>query len=143
MKKLLNLIVIMMLVAGTATTVHAQERVKKTIKLENQKDGKKPAIKSDIPTKDVEAKESRPANKGGVSQRGSGPYNCYVTVSNYTGYYVKVYLDGYYYGTVGPYDDIYCTTGNGYTSLYAVTTGGSQWWSGSGDCESDYTFTLN
>jgi hypothetical protein len=94
--------------------------------------GTNPNIKSEAPSTDVEmAKPSK--------SRGS----CTIGFVNNTGYYVKVYVDGTYKGTLAPYESGSVTVYDGYTSIYCITTGGTYDWKASGQCTGTYTFTLN
>lgn len=92
---------------------------------------KNPNIKSEAPGTDVEA--PRPSATRG---------NCTVSFSNSTGYYVKVYIDGNYKGTLAPYESGSVTVYSGYTTVYCITTGGTYDWSASGDCSGTYVFDI-
>ncbi len=91
--------------------------------------GQDPNIKSDAPTKDQEQTKTR------------GAYTCTIDFDNYTGYYVKIYVDGDYMGTVSPFGvlTVYATN---YTTIYCVTIGGTKYWEDSGDCQGYYDFQL-
>lgn len=100
-------------------------------KVENVR-GSNPNIKVDAPATDVElAKPSK--------ERGS----CTVAFTNNTGYYVKIYVDGSYKGTLSPYESGSVTVYSGYTTIYCITTGGTYDWSAAGDCTGTYTYALN
>ncbi len=100
-------------------------------KVENMR-GANSKIKMDAPTTDVEmAKPSK--------QRGS----CTVAFTNNTGYYVKIYVDGTYKGTLSPYESGSVTVYSGYTTIYCITTGGTYDWSAAGNCDGTYTYALN
>ncbi len=92
--------------------------------------GANPNIKYDVPTTDVEAPKTSKTRGG-----------CTVLFVNNSGYYVKVYVEGYYRGTLSPYES-FSVTSYGYTTIYCITTGGTYDWSAEGNCET-YTFTLN
>ena len=92
---------------------------------------KNPNIKSEAPATDAEI--PKPA-----ITRGS----CTVSFSNSTGYYVKVYIDGNYKGTLAPYESGSVTVYSGYTTVYCITTGGTYDWSAQGDCSGTYAFDI-
>ncbi len=90
-------------------------------------------IKTDVPTTDVAA--PAPANRGATE-------NCTMTFDNYTGYWVKVYVDGNFQGYVEPYGVGDVTVYGGYTTYYCETAGGTYYWSGEGNCEGEYHYNL-
>lgn len=94
--------------------------------------GANPKIKMDEPSADKEM--AKPS-----ATRGS----CTIAFSNSTGYYVKVYVDGNYKGTLGPYESGTVTVYSGYTTIYCITTGGTYDWSAAGNCDGSYTYNLN
>jgi hypothetical protein len=94
--------------------------------------GANPKIKMDEPNSDKEM--AKPS-----ATRGS----CAIAFSNSTGYYVKIYVDGNYKGTLGPYESGTVTVYSGYTTIYCITTGGTYDWSAAGNCEGSYTYNLN
>jgi hypothetical protein len=52
-------------------------------------------------------------------------------VDNWTGWYVKVYVDGSFRGSVGPFDDGTVYVGSGATTVYAradFTDGSYKYW---------------
>jgi hypothetical protein len=53
------------------------------------------------PTRKVAA----PASKGGAKTRGG--YGAVMHIDNHTGYYIDIYVDGDYDGSVSPYGDLY------------------------------------
>jgi hypothetical protein len=67
---------------------------------------------------DAASKYPAPADKGGTKTRGGGWYECGVHVDNHSPYYVQIFVDGDYSGTVAPWGDYYAHTGSGATSLY-------------------------
>lgn len=86
-------------------------------------------------------KEDRPTTDDVKSSRGSGSGTCYVYLHNYTGYSIDIYVDGYWEGTLGKYDDAWVTTGSGYTSLYGVSVGRTKEWKFSGAyCYGSYDY---
>jgi hypothetical protein len=61
-------------------------------------------IKKDEMANDPTAKRGAPPTKGGKA-RGAG--GCRVQFDNSTDLYIKVYVDGFFRGTMGPWDDSY------------------------------------
>ncbi|WP_316784652.1 hypothetical protein [Pedobacter frigiditerrae] len=90
--------------------------------------GANPKIKSDIPAVDVPIAKAR----GG----------CTIKFDNYTGLYIRVYVDGYYKGTISPWGNATVTTTDGYSSVYLVSAGGTREWTASGDCRTIWNYTL-
>lgn len=84
--------------------------------------GANPNIKGDRPTSDA-------AN---TNSRGSGSSTCWVYLHNYTAYSIDIYVDGYWEGTLGAYDDSYLSTGSGYTTMYGLSVGKTREWNFSG-----------
>jgi len=101
-------------------------------------------IKSDSDANDPNKQMAAPANKGGERARGMDA--CAVVVDNRTGWYVRIFVDGTYRGTIAPWGDAYCYTGAGTTKLYAVApfTDGSKytWGPGNVECYGRYTWQL-
>lgn len=131
MKKVL-LTVIIALFAVTATFAQAKKGVEVTKQKVEATRGTNANIKSDVPSTDVEA--PKPSKTRG---------SCTVAFTNNTGYYVKVYIDGTYKGTLSPYESGSVTVYSGYTTIYCITTGGTYDWSAAGNCEGTYTYALN
>ncbi|WP_148661277.1 hypothetical protein [Flavisolibacter tropicus] len=133
MKKVTLSVFMLLAVLFTALSSQAQSKGVKKIDVIGKKveasRGANPNIKSDVPTTDNPVEKSRGAS-------------CSVTFDNYTGLYVKVYVDGTYRGTVDAYGKGTVTVGSGYTTIYCVSTGGTTEWSASGDCRSSYIFNL-
>ena len=130
MKKVfLTLFIAMFALTATYAQVRGVDVAKKKVDATR---GANPNIKSDVPSTDKEmAKPSK--------TRGS----CTVAFTNNTGYYVKVYIDGTYKGTLAPYESGSVTVYSGYTTIYCITTGGTYDWSAAGNCEGTYTYKLN
>ncbi|MDD5571961.1 MAG: hypothetical protein PHD97_12495 [Bacteroidales bacterium] len=89
-------------------------------------------------------KQGRPTTDTPVAQpektRGD---NCILGFDNYTGYYIDVYVDGIYRGTLDPWEsENRVTLSAGYKTIYCVTTGGTYEWKNSGNCESYFYFKL-
>ncbi len=92
--------------------------------------GANPNIKGDIPKTDAPKSKSRSAA-------------CSITLDNYTGYYIKVYVDGYYKGTLDAYGKGTVVVSDGYKTVYCVTVGGTKEWSAAGNCtNSSNYFTI-
>ncbi|TCC91563.1 hypothetical protein EZ428_07305 [Pedobacter frigiditerrae] len=119
-----------MAVAFSSTSAFAQKtvEVKSTAAVKSR--GANPKIKVD-----AQASDAKPV----VKSRGAA---CSVKFDNYTGLYVKVYVDGYYKGTVSPWSAGTVTVGDGYTTIYCVSAGGTREWNASGDCRTSYVYTL-
>ena len=92
--------------------------------------GQDPNIKSDEPTEDKRETKSRGAD------------DCTIYFDNYSGLYVKVYVDGDYMGTMSPYGSLTVYAG-GYTTIYCVSVGNTRYWSDSGDCSGYYHYKLD
>jgi hypothetical protein len=87
----------------------------KGAKGDTSRGGSDPNIKDDKQTNDPNAPEDAPSKKGGTS-RGGG--NCEVRLDNRTQWYIKIYVDGGYRGTLSPYGDAVAYTGVGSTTVY-------------------------
>lgn len=116
----------------TATFAQAKKEIDVAKKKTEVTRGDNANIKSDVPSTDVEA--PKPSKTRG---------SCTVAFTNNTGYYVKVYIDGSYKGTLSPYESGTVTVYSGYTTIYCITTGGTYDWSAAGNCEGTYTYKLN
>lgn len=119
-----------MLLAFSSTT-YAQKKIAKKVTASpvSASRGVNPNIKSDAPTKDVAESKARGAA-------------CSIYFSNYTGYYVNIYVDGYYKGQLSPWGAGTVVVGNGYTSIYCITAGKTLEWSDAGNCAGSFTFNL-
>ena len=121
-----------MAVAFSTMDASAQKKVDVTSTAVPKTRGKgvNPNIKVDAPTSD-----EKPVAKS----RGAA---CTVKFDNYTGLYIKVYVDGNYKGTLDAWGAGTVTVAGGYTKIYAVSVGGTREWNASGNCEGGYTYTL-
>jgi len=121
-----------MAVAFSSTSAFAQKKtvvdVKSTAAVKSR--GANPKIKVDAPTSD-----EKPVAKS----RGAV---CSVKFDNYTGLYIKVYVDGYYKGTLDAWGSGTVNVGSGYTTIYCVSVGGTREWNASGNCDGGYTYSL-
>ncbi|MEW6129174.1 MAG: hypothetical protein AB1757_19195 [Acidobacteriota bacterium] len=101
-------------------------------------------IKSDSDTNSTSSNIPAPPKKGGARSKGAG--TCAVFVDNRTGFYIRIYVDGSYRGTLSPWGDAYCYTGSGATKLYAVAIfdDGSRftWGPNAVNCLDSYTWRL-
>jgi hypothetical protein len=113
-----------------STTASAQKKIE--VKVESKaveaNRGANAHIKSGAPTSDKAESKSRGT--------------CSVYFSNYTGLYVNVYVDGYYKGQLSPYGAGTVSVGDGYTTIYCLSAGGTKEWSASGNCTGAYTYKL-
>lgn len=119
-----------MAVAFSTNSAFAQKKVdvKSTVAVKTR--GANPKIKMDAPTSDA-----KPVAKA----RGE---SCSVKFDNFTGLYIKIYVDGYYKGTLDAWGAGTVTVAGGYTSIYCVSAGGTREWNASGDCQGGYTYSL-
>lgn len=131
MKKVFLTLVIALL-AFTVTNAQGKKEIPVAKQKVEATRGENAKIKSDVPSTDVEA--PKPSKTRG---------SCTVAFTNNTGYYVKIYIDGNYKGTLSPYESGSVTVYSGYTTIYCITTGGTYDWSAAGNCEGTYTYNLN
>lgn len=119
------------LLLAFSSVSHAQKKITRTLnaKTVEASRGSNTQIKSDAPTTDV----AEPKARGQA---------CSIYFSNYTGYYVNIYVDGYYRGQLSPWGGGTVVVASGYTSIYAITAGKTLEWSDSGNCQGSYTFRL-
>ncbi len=132
-KTILYALATLFLVAAVSNVTYAQAKKKKKVELKSKtveaNRGENPNIKSGPPTEDNEEKKSRAAA-------------CTVYFDNYTGLYINVYVDGNYKGQLSPYGSGTVSVGDGYTTIYCVSAGGTREWNASGDCRESYTYSL-
>jgi hypothetical protein len=105
---------------GSITRVLGQKGKHKVIELKAQKPttrGDDPNIKNEKETNDPNSELAAPEQKGGAKTRGGGA--CEVRFDNRTRWFVKLYVDGTYRGTISPYGDGVAYTGAGATRVYA------------------------
>jgi len=89
----------------------------KATKGDTSRGGEDPNIKQGKETNDPNASIDAPAKKGGATTRGGG--YCEVQFDNRTKWYIKVFVDGNYRGTLSPYGDAVVYALPGSTSVYA------------------------
>jgi hypothetical protein len=136
MRKELFLSLCLLLTSAVAQHTLAQSKPIKTVEITGQNvpksRGVNPNIKNDEPTVD------KPLAQPPKSR---GEY-CKVKFDNFTGLYIKIYVDGNFKGTLSPWDDGSVTVYSGYTRIYCVSTGGSREWNASGNCDGEYVYKL-
>ena len=108
-------------------------QVKKTVKITHQQvdasRGANSNIKSQAPTTDNAEPQAR------------GAGTCKIFFTNYTGYYINLYVDGYYRGQLAPYSSGTVFVANGYTTIYGLSAGGTiEWPTQAGNCRGYYTY---
>ncbi|SHG20642.1 hypothetical protein SAMN05443549_102426 [Flavobacterium fluvii] len=138
MKKLLLVAVLFL---GVSLTSFAQQKAKKEVTITAKKvaktRGQNPNIKKDFVCDAPDVPVAKPEKS-----RGAGD-NCDLKFDNWTGYDVKVYVDGYFKGWVLAWSNGSVTVGGGYTTVYCITAGGTLEWSDKGNCEASYTYKLS
>jgi hypothetical protein len=126
-KTILKAIFLPLLAASLLSTpaveaTQTKGKKKQTIELKGQKvttrgEEKDPNIKRDSEVNDPNAKIDPPPAKGGPVSRGGAA--CEVQFDNWTKYRIKVFIDGEYRGTIGPFDEAIGNTIPGETVVYA------------------------
>jgi len=128
MKKILFAAMVCTMALGTTAYANPGKNVKVVAsKMDAKSRGASP-IKVDRPTTDK------------VEEKTRG--NCSVNFKNHTGYYVNVYVDGTFRGTLSPYSSGNVTVGGGYTTIYCETAGKTYNWNASGSCTESYNYDL-
>ncbi|OSZ80601.1 hypothetical protein CAP36_04945 [Chitinophagaceae bacterium IBVUCB2] len=128
-KTLIGMFAITCMMLAFTTTVSAQKKI--AVKLQSsavESNRSASKIKGEAPTTDVVETKSRGT--------------CSVFFDNYSGLYVKVYVDGYYRGTLSPYGSFTVNVADGYTEIYCISTGGTRDWTATGNCTGRYTYSL-
>lgn len=129
-KTLIGIFAAACMLVAFSTTASAQKKI--AVKLQSSavdaNRGANPKIKGEAPTTDVVETKSRGT--------------CSVFFDNYSGLYVKVYVDGYYRGTLSPYGSFTVNVADGYTEIYCISTGGTRDWAATGNCQGRYTYSL-
>ncbi len=129
-KMIIGIFVSACMLFAFSTTSHAQKKVTRDVKaavVEGTRSSN-PNIKSQAPTTD----EAQPKSRG----------TCSIYFSNYTGYYINIYVDGYYRGQLSPWGGGTVSVSDGYTTIYCLSAGGTREWSDAGTCSGYYTFRL-
>lgn len=134
MKKLLVINLLFLLVSFNSFAQKKAKVIEVVGKEVAKTRGENPNIKTDFVCDAVDVEVEKP-----TATRGS---TCTINVDNYTGYDIKVYVDGDFYGWVHPWDEGAVTVYGGYTTVYCITAGGTYEWSASGNCDDYFTFKL-
>jgi len=118
------------------TTTFAQEKksVEITGKVVEKSRGENPNIEFQVPKND-----DNPVPK---PEKERGAY-CGIDFENWTGYYVEIYVNGYYKGTLGPWETGSVTVYAGYTTIYCITSGGTLEWYNDGSCDYYFAYKLS
>ena len=119
-------------IAVNLSTTIAQDKksVKVTASEVDKSKSENPNIKSKAPATDD---NPAPKPKGAL---------CQIDFANYTGYYIDIYVNGYYIGTVSPWGTYPVDAYAGYTTIYCITTGGTFEWSRQGSCDYYFIYEL-
>jgi hypothetical protein len=129
-------------IAGTIATTVAQTKEKKTITNVAQKKtaGQKVIDITGPKTQNVQDKPAvENKSKGDVY----GSDYCDVTIDNWTGYAIDIYIDGSFRGTIAAYDKRVTWAIPGTTKFYAEASGTTYYWGTySFDCSYAYTWKL-
>lgn len=141
MKKVLLLSVLFSFAVGLTNSVFAQKgksvKATKNVVLKGNEVTKERGDNSKIitPCPTTDNPVAKPDK-----QRGGDP--CAVYFDNYTGYYVEIYIDGNYQGTMAPWSDLTRVVEGGYTTIYCITTGRTRDWSAAGSCHDVYRYKI-
>lgn len=125
------------------SNINAQDK-DKTIKEIKSKDVIKtrnynPHIQVLVPKSDDDPTPA-PNKKGGENDDAAIEYE--VIIDNFTGFYVEVYIDGVYKGTIGDWGTLNISVNEAYKKVYCITTGGTKDWLITGEFEEDYIWKL-
>jgi hypothetical protein len=107
--------------APAVDATQKEDKKKQPIEIKGQKvttrgEEKDPNIKSGSDVNDPNARIDPPPSKGGTLSRGGAA--CQVRIDNWTSLYIKIFVDGRYRGTVGPWDDAIYYAYPGETRVY-------------------------
>jgi hypothetical protein len=103
--------------AGAAQAQQPQAKVAENKAERSRGAGADPNVKADrAPNHEGATAAPAPAAKGGERTRGGVSV---VHVDNWTQWYIDVYMDGTFCGSMGPWGDTYCYVGSGNTTMYA------------------------
>lgn len=91
-----------------------------------------PHIKKDIPTTD--AVNPMPDKSRGIH---------HLDFDNLTGYFIKLYIDGNYMGTVAPWGHSKIAVTGQYNEVYGITTGNTYQWQKEDNYTDNVTFKLS
>ncbi len=136
MKKILIFALVTLFVASVSAQGQKQKKVIETkgVKIEATR-GADANIKTEKPVGEVIIAKDR----GPVY----GDNYCDVNLENHSGYYIDIYIDGSYRGTIGPWEAKVSWAIPGKTTLYGKSTGGTvSWGPQQVDCGYIYTWGL-
>ncbi len=141
-----NLTSVLMLICAflvcsvTASVAQDKERKQETIESKRVTEKSKEVDKLKKPGNDKKPK-AEPKSRGDVY----GPNYSDIVVDNYTGWYIDIYVDDEYRGTLAPYDRRVTWAVPGNTKLYgkAVFDDGSYYYWGPINPETNYEYTWN
>ena len=128
MRKHILIAVVFLLSIGIQQTATAAGKGNKVVSVVGKK-GTTAGMKKAQPTADKAKEKGRDA--------------CTVHYNNYTGYYIDIYQDGVFWGTMAPWGYFTVRDGEGYTRIYCETRGGTYSWSATGDCSTTYEYKLS
>jgi hypothetical protein len=145
MKKLV-LLILSLGVAATLFSTNSRAAEPKTVQSKSQKSRggeKDPNIKSETAPKNSASDQGKaPKGKSNDSSRGL----CQIHVDNRTVWWIKIFVDGIYVGTVPPGGDLYPQAISGRTTFYAradFDDGSYRYWGPNAfDCEYAYTWFI-
>lgn len=67
---------------------------------------------------------------------------CTIQFQNWTGYYIHIWVDGYYQGQLAPWAKSDIDVVSGWKDVYCETSGGTYSWVSEGDCDGTHSFNL-
>lgn len=110
-----------LLFVSLSTNSFAQDKETKLIETIGQKGtGDDPDIKSKSKINDPNANMDIPSWKSGEGIKGPGAEPCYIICDNWTPWYLDIYVDGIYHGTLAPWEKKWTFTGSGYTKIKGI-----------------------
>jgi len=135
---LLNIFLLgLFLVFGPVFIANSFSQEKKSVEINGTQvekaRGENPNIISGVPTDDESPMPEPEKERGSL---------CMIDFNNYTGYYVEIYVNGYYMGTVAPWGYYPVDAYAGYTTIYCITSGGTFEWSAAGNCDYYFNYDL-
>ncbi|MFH0892793.1 MAG: hypothetical protein V2A54_00010 [Bacteroidota bacterium] len=142
MKKLLLIVLVAFTAQAFVNKAQAQTdrkvMVVKSVDVEKTR-GANPNIKTAVkaPNSDNGVKPSN-VKKGNAE----GTTDCEIAFDNYTNFFVDVYVDGSYKGTIGDWGTLYINASSGYKSVYCISSGGTKEWKVDGSCEGNFLWKL-
>jgi len=136
MKKIVSIILIAFF---TLTYSFGQKVVDVKNKEVTKTRGMNPHIKSEAPSNDNNPILAPGTDKNGNKSRGE---ICKAAFVNQTGYFIKLYIDGVFYGAVDAWGEYTISVRSNYKEVYGITSGGTKEWISEGSCGEKYTFNL-